>query len=138
MLNIVVTILLASGLIFFAGGAVGIIRFPDFYSRLHPAGKLDTMGLLMSMTALALYTLSDFSVTSILTSIKIVMIVIFVFITSPTATHAILDAGVRAGLLPWSKEEVKKEIKAVYAKVTKDLEPEEEEKGSGKGSQEGR
>jgi len=107
-MNIIVTIFLISGLIIFTGGAVGIIRFPDFYSRLHPAGKLDTMGLFMSMLAIALYTLHDFSINSILTSLKKILIVVFVFITSPTATHAIVDAGVRAGLGPWTKV-IKKE-----------------------------
>jgi len=105
-MDIVVALFLICGLIFFTGGAVGIIRMPDFYSRLHPAGKLDTMGLLMSMLAMALYSLHDFSVDSILTSLKIILIVAFVFITSPTATHAIIDAGVRAGLEPWVKEGV--------------------------------
>ena len=118
MMHIIVTILLVGGLLFFTGGAVGIIRFPDYYTRLHPAGKLDTMGLLMSMSAMAVYTLSDLSISSVLTSIKIILIVIFVFITSPTATHAIVDAGVRAGLAPWFKEE---EIKVTYVELKKDL-----------------
>ena len=43
-MDIVIIILLVSGLIFFTGGSVGIIRFPDFYSRLHPALKQDTAG----------------------------------------------------------------------------------------------
>jgi multicomponent Na+:H+ antiporter subunit G len=103
-MNILVIVFLISGLLFFTGGAVGIIRFPDFYSRLHPAGKLDTMGIFMTMTAVALYNLHDFSLGTILTSLKIMLIVIFLFITSPTATHAIVDAGVRAGLRPWTKE----------------------------------
>jgi multicomponent Na+:H+ antiporter subunit G len=103
-MNIMVTVLLICGLFFFAGGAVGIIRFPDFYSRLHPAGKLDTAGLSTTMAALALYTASSFSPASLLTAFKIILIFVFVFITSPTATHAIIDAGVRAGLTPWQKE----------------------------------
>ncbi|MBW1835575.1 MAG: monovalent cation/H(+) antiporter subunit G [Deltaproteobacteria bacterium] len=121
-MNIIVTILLLAGLFFFTGGAVGIIRFPDFYTRLHPAGKLDTMGLLMSMSAMSLYTLGDFSISSVLTGTKIILIVIFIFITSPTATHAIVDAGVRAGLAPWFKEE---EIKVTYVRgeTTKELDP---------------
>jgi multicomponent Na+:H+ antiporter subunit G len=104
-MNILVIIILIMGLLFFTGGAVGIIRFPDFYSRLHPAGKLDTMGLLMTMSAMALYSIHDFSQAALLTSLKIMLIVVFVFITSPTATHAIVDAGFRAGLIPWVKEE---------------------------------
>ena len=103
-MNIIVTTLLICGLVFFTGGAVGIIRFPDFYSRLHPAGKLDTAGLATTMGALALYTGSSFTLASLITAIKIILIFVFVFITSPTATHAIVDAGVRAGLKPWRKE----------------------------------
>ncbi len=104
-MNFFITIVLIIGLIFFTGGSIGIIRFPDFYSRLHPAGKLDTGGLAITMTALALYTLFPFSVVSVITSIKIILIVVFVFITSPTAIHSIVDAGVRAGLKPWEKKE---------------------------------
>lgn len=103
-MNIIATVLLIIGLIFFTGGAVGIIRFPDFYSRLHPAGKLDTAGLVTTMGALALYTASPFTLAALITAVKIMLIVVFVFITSPTATHAIIDAGVRAGLTPWRKD----------------------------------
>jgi len=98
---IVITVLLICGLIFFTGGTLGILRFPDFYSRLHPAGKLDTFGLVTTIGALALYV--AFSQGAILTALKISLIIVFVFITSPTATHAIVDAGVRAGLRPWTK-----------------------------------
>lgn len=56
------------------------------------------------MTAFALYTAQTFTVEAIITSIKIILILVFVFITSPTAIHAIVDAGVRAGLEPWQKE----------------------------------
>jgi len=102
-MDIIVLLLLVAGLFFFTGGAIGILRLPDFYSRLHPAGKLDTLGLLLSMTALALYNLHHFSMGALLTSLKILFIVVFVFLSSPTATHAIVDAGVRAGLAPWMK-----------------------------------
>ena len=94
-------VLLVGGLVFYTGGTVGILRFPDFYSRLHPAGKLDTFGLVTTMGALAVYVM--FAQHQPLTALKIVLIVVFVFITSPTATHAIVDAGVRAGLRPWEK-----------------------------------
>jgi len=100
-MNISITLLLVCGLIFFTGGTLGILRFPDFYSRLHPAGKLDTFGLVTTVGALALYI--AFVQGSFLTALKIGLIIVFVFITSPTATHAIVDAGVRAGLKPWTK-----------------------------------
>jgi multicomponent Na+:H+ antiporter subunit G len=56
------------------------------------------------MSAMALYTLQELSIASLLTAFKIILIVVFVFFTNPTATHAIIDAGVRAGLNPWTKE----------------------------------
>lgn len=102
-MDIIVCVLLFGGLFFFTGGAVGLLRFPDFYSRLHPAGKLDTLGLLLAMIALALFNLHHFSLGTLLTSLKIILIVVFVFLASPTATHAIVDAGVRADLAPWTK-----------------------------------
>jgi multicomponent Na+:H+ antiporter subunit G len=104
-MDIIVCVLLFAGLFFLTGGAVGILRFPDFYSRLHPAGKLDTLGTLLALMALALFNLHHFSLGALLTSLKIMLIIIFVFLASPTATHAIVDAGVRAGLAPWTKGE---------------------------------
>ncbi|MFZ7124931.1 MAG: monovalent cation/H(+) antiporter subunit G [Desulfobacterales bacterium] len=104
MIDVIVSILLFFGVFFFFAGAVGIIRFPDFYSRLHPAGKLDTLGQLATMIAMALYTVQELTLGAVLTALKILLIVVFVFITSPTATHAIVDAGVRAGLMPWTRQ----------------------------------
>jgi multicomponent Na+:H+ antiporter subunit G len=43
-----------------------------------------------------------------MTALKIILIVVFVFITSPTAIHAIIDAAVRAGVKPWSKRIITK------------------------------
>ncbi len=104
-MDVIVIILLISGLFFFTGGSIGILRFPDFYTRLHPAGKLDTAGLVLTMLSMALYTLHEFSIALLLTAFKIILIVVFVFFTSPAATHAIIDAGVRAGLGHWTKGE---------------------------------
>ncbi|MFP4476093.1 MAG: monovalent cation/H(+) antiporter subunit G [Desulfatibacillaceae bacterium] len=107
MLNALALLLIIAGLVFFTGGSLGIIRFPDFYSRLHAAGKMDTLGAFLSMTGLAVYNLAPFTLGSVLTSLKIVLAVAFVFLASPTATHAIAEAGVRAGLKPWIREKGK-------------------------------
>ena len=76
-MDIVVTLLLIAGLFFFTGGAIGILRMPDFYSRLHPAGKLDTLGSLFALFALALFNLHHFSLGAFLTSVKILLILVF-------------------------------------------------------------
>ena len=96
-------VFIAVGLFFFLGGSIGMIRLPDFYSRLHAAGMLDTMGLFFTMFGLVIYLIQDFTLANFLSGLKISLIVIFVFITSPTATHAIVDAGVRAVREPWTK-----------------------------------
>ena len=55
------------------------------------------------ITGLFLYTLGHFSLDEVLTGIKIVFIVVFISLASPTATHAIFDAGMKAGAPPWTK-----------------------------------
>lgn len=101
----IVIFLVVSGLVFFAGGTIGLLRFPDFYSRLHPAGKLDTTGTLLVILGLAIHQLMPLTLASVVTGLKLMLIVVFVFLASPTATHAIVDAGLRAGLEPWKKGE---------------------------------
>lgn len=54
IINILSVFCLLMGLIFFIGGAVGIMRMPDFYSRLHPAGKLDTLGIFTMVAGLVI------------------------------------------------------------------------------------
>ena len=107
ILDILVVLLLIIGLFFFLGGAVGITRMPDFYSRLHPAGKLDSLGIFAMVMGLAIYNLHHFSFEALLLSVKMFLIVFFVFLSSPTATHSIVDAGMRAGLRHWTKKKRK-------------------------------
>ena len=105
MITYISGLLIALGLIFFLVGSIGMIRLPDFYSRLHAAGIIDTMGLLLTMSGLALLILADFTLGNFLSALKIILIVLFVFLTSPTATHAIVNAGIRSGHKPWKKKQ---------------------------------
>lgn len=103
LLSILVWILLALGAFFSLTGGVGILRMPDFYSRLHPAGKNDTLGVLLIVAALLVETVRysyGFFVAA-----KLVLIVFFIFMTTPAATHAITQAAWVDGLLPWKKGE---------------------------------
>ncbi len=100
--------LMGAGLFFMLGAAIGLLRLPDFFSRLHAAGMLDTAGLLLFISAAVTYTLwKEFSAESVFLSLKLIFIAVFIFITSPTATHAIVDAGIRAGRKPWTKKDDK-------------------------------
>ena len=103
MLDMVVVILLCLGLLIFIGTTVGLLRFPDFYSRVHAAGKGDTLSTVLLLSGFALYNLHHLNTATLLTSLKILLIVVFIFIASPTATHAIIDAGYEAGVKHWTK-----------------------------------
>ncbi len=73
-------------------GAIGILRFPDFYSRIHAAGITDTLCASLILFGLMLQTQWD------LVTLKLVIILVFIFFTSPTASHALAKAALHSGL----------------------------------------
>jgi len=89
----VASLLLGTLILIFA--ALGVARFPDFYSRLHAAGKGDTLGL--AFVLLGLMVTAGLS----LVSLKLAFIVFFVFIFNPTATHALARGAWVCGVRPW-------------------------------------
>jgi len=109
MIDSLSVILTIAGLFFFLTTTVGLLRFPDFFSRMHAAGKGDTLSSLLMLLGLAIYTLHHISVGSILVIIKMFFILLFIFLASPTATHAIIDAGYRSEIKPWVKKNDREE-----------------------------
>ena len=109
-MNLAIYILIGFGLFFFLGSAVGVLRFPDFYTRLHAAGKGDTLSTVLILLGCALIALQDghYDHSSILVALKLLMIIIFIFFGSPAATHAIMDAGYKSGVKHWEKPGNKK------------------------------
>lgn len=105
ILTIASAVLVSLGLLFFLGAVVGLVRFADFYTRMHAAGKGDTLSTLLILTGLALHHVQDFSAPQLLAAGKILFIIVFIFLTSPTTTHALMQAGYDEKLKPWTKEE---------------------------------
>ncbi len=106
VLTIAAIILISIGSLFLISGTIGFLRFPDFYSRMHATGKSDTLGLILSLTGLALYNLHHgFSLANILVSLKIMLIAVFWFLCNPTATHSLSRGAFKSGILPWTKDE---------------------------------
>ena len=91
-------VLIGSGAFFLLMGAIGMLRFPDLYTRMHAAGKCDTLGSLLVLTGLACY--GGLS----LASVKILLIALFIFLTSPTATNAIARAAFKNKMPLWTRE----------------------------------
>ena len=88
-------ILIVAGALFVVIGAVGLVRLPDFYTRLHPAGVTDTLGVGLLLAGMALQ--AGWS----LVAVKLGLIFLFLMLTSPTASHATARAALAADLAPW-------------------------------------
>ncbi len=106
--SIIAIILILLGLFFFFAGTVGILRLPDFYTRLHAAGKCDSLAATLMIFGIAIYNLQPFTFGALLVSFKLLLVALFVFIANPTATHAITEAALVLGVKPWKRTEKKK------------------------------
>ena len=95
-----VTLFLAGGLFFTLVGSIGLLRFPDFYTRLHATGKCDTLGTGLILVGLIIYHLFYYSGTP-LVPVRLAFLVFFIFIANPAATHALMKAGYEVGVKPW-------------------------------------
>jgi multicomponent Na+:H+ antiporter subunit G len=87
--------LISTGLVFFVAGTLGLLRFPDLYTRLHALTKADNLGLGFITAGLALYS------GSWLVALKLGVIWILVMISSAVASHLIAQAALRKGPQPW-------------------------------------
>jgi multicomponent Na+:H+ antiporter subunit G len=99
MIPLIVGLLFVMGLLFILVAVIGVLRLPDFYTRLHAMGKCDTLGIVLVLVALAIHAGWT------LESVKILLIGVAVWLTNPTATHALGRAALRAGLTPWQRPE---------------------------------
>jgi multicomponent Na+:H+ antiporter subunit G len=98
--------MICTGLVFFLGAVVGMVRFPDFYTRMHAAGKGDTLSSLLVILGFALYHLDagGWDTAHWLVALKLLGICAFIMITSPTSTHALINAGYEDGCVPETGE----------------------------------
>lgn len=94
LISLLSDILLIAGSMFVIVGAVGIVRMPDFFTRLHAASVIETGGLFLLVLGMVLR--SGVS----LASIKLIFIALFIFFAGPAATHAMVRSGLKQGLKP--------------------------------------
>lgn len=85
------------GFFFTSVAVIGLIRFPDLYTRAHATSKADTLGSVLTLSGIALLFDLNF--------VKVTFLLLFLFISSPTASHAITRAAYDQGIVPWEKEE---------------------------------
>jgi multicomponent Na+:H+ antiporter subunit G len=105
VLEIIGTLFLLVGCVFSLSGSIGVLRFPDFYSRLHPAGKTDALAQVLILIGLALFSgqqLLEFAMAegdnkmAIIGEanimLKLGLIAAILLVAAPTSTHAISKA----------------------------------------------
>lgn len=94
VIDVVSGICLVGGAVFVVIGAVGLVRLPDFFTRLHGAGVCETLGAWLVLLGLLLQ--SGWS----MVTIKLIMIFLLLVVTGPTATHALAKSALHGGLKP--------------------------------------
>jgi len=94
LLMVISSACLLLGGLFGIFGGIGLLRFPDVYSRLHAAGITDTLCALLIITGLMIQA------GLALISIKLALILLFMLFTAPTASHALARAALAHGIEP--------------------------------------
>ncbi len=102
VIHVVSWILMLIGCVFVVSGAVGMIRMPDFYTRLHAASITDTGGALFIAAALILQSLFVFG--SLMAAVKVILILFFTLFTAPTASHALAKTALLSGRVPVGRD----------------------------------
>ena len=98
ILNLASWVSLSLGGIFCLIGGLGLLRMPDFFTRLHAASVIETLGA--GLLILGMLFQSGLS----LTSVKLIFILLLIFFASPTATHALARAAKVRGIKYFHKE----------------------------------
>lgn len=86
------------GMFFMFVGAVGIVRFPDAYNRLHASSKCSTLGV-MGLALAAVFHVGALAVTT-----KAIMTIVFALVASPVGSHMLAKAAHLNGLKPWDRQ----------------------------------
>ena len=85
---------IACGVVALLIGSLGLLRLPDVYCRIHAVGMIDTAGA--SFIILGMIIHEGFT----LVTVKLVLIGVFMFFTSPIATHAVAQVAYKSGVVP--------------------------------------
>ena len=94
ILDILSWVFLVAGSLFVVTGGIGLLRLPDFYTRVHAAGVTDTLGSWLILIGLLLQAGLN------LVGVKLLILIAFLLLTSPLSTHALTKAAFLRGLEP--------------------------------------
>jgi multicomponent Na+:H+ antiporter subunit G len=95
--EIITSLLLITGTVFFLAGTVGLLRFPDVYTRLHALTKADNVGLGLIVAGLALQAESWPAVG------KLLLLWLLVLLAGASVAHLVAAAARQQGIKPWQR-----------------------------------
>lgn len=98
LIDLLSAALIIAGGIFFLAGTIGMLRFPDVYSRLHALTKGDNAGLGLTTVGLALQA------ESIAVIGQLILIWLLVLLAGATASHLIARSSLKRGIEPWARK----------------------------------
>jgi multicomponent Na+:H+ antiporter subunit G len=101
IINITGALFVLIGSFLCISGGVGLLRFPDFYTRMHAVGVTDTLGAGMILIGLMFYS-PDF-----ITLTKLVIILLLTLLIGPTTSHVLAKAAMHNNLMPKLQKEDK-------------------------------
>jgi len=96
-LEIAQSVLIVTGVVFFTVGTIGLLRFPDVFTRLHALTKADNIGL-----GLLVFGLLP-SAASVASALKLLLIWLLVLAASATSSHLVARRARARGLAPWHR-----------------------------------
>jgi multicomponent Na+:H+ antiporter subunit G len=88
--------LISLGTFFLGVSALGVVRFPDFYTRAHAIGKSETLGIMLVVAGLIALEAPGPA------TLRLLFVLAFALIANPTAIHAVARAARRTGVQPWT------------------------------------
>lgn len=94
--EVIAACFMLGGLIFFVGSAIGMLRLPDFYTRIHASGNSETLGCMLSFIGLIIYEGAT------LTSVKMAFVFLLVFLGNPIGSHILSKAAYKSGHPVWT------------------------------------
>lgn len=111
--NVASWALIVAGVYFIVIGAIGLIRMPDVYTRMHAASLIDSLGSGLLILGLIIQAGPTFI------ALKLLLIYFLLFFTSPVATHAVAQASLVAGIEPLLDEDRRKRASPSASTPTK-------------------
>lgn len=101
--EILAALFILGGSVFFIGSAIGMLRLPDFYSRIHASGNSETLGCMLSFIGLIIY--EGFTITAL----KMALVFTIVFLANPIGSHILGKAAYKSGHRVWTLKDLEKE-----------------------------